>query len=248
MKLQHNLGGLEGLDPITPEIEVFVEPWEKRIFGIHTAMMALSNHLDTANPQYMIDQVPTTFKSFWTWGHLRMGAEAMHPFEYFQLRYYEKWLGGISGFFVSEGYITQEELDTRTAELLESSEKAEAPLPMGGNPAIDTQVVKYLREGDSPMRPLAAPAKFSVGDQVRVKNTLVADHTRLPGNLQGHVAEVVKVYDNAFTYFFPTADGIGTPMPVYSLAFKPEELWAESLMDPNSLYYNDIFEVYLEAA
>ncbi|MEB3229469.1 MAG: nitrile hydratase subunit beta, partial [Leptolyngbyaceae bacterium] len=45
MKLQHNLGGLEGLDPITPELEVFVEPWEKRIFGIHTAMMALSNHL-----------------------------------------------------------------------------------------------------------------------------------------------------------------------------------------------------------
>ncbi|MEO0534511.1 MAG: nitrile hydratase subunit beta [Cyanobacteria bacterium P01_A01_bin.123] len=247
MKLQHNLGGLEGLDPINTEIQVFVEPWEQRIFGIHTAMMALSNHLDTSLPDYAIEQVPTTFKSFWTWGHLRMGAEGMHPFEYFRLRYYEKWLGGISGFFVAEGYITQEELDTRTAEFLENSEQAEAPLPSGGDPKIDAQVVKYLREGDSPLRPLPDPPKFSVGDQVRVKDVSPAAHSRLPGNLRGRVAEVVLVYEGAFTYFFPTADGLGTPMPVYSLAFKPEELWDESLIEPNSVYYNDIFEVYLEA-
>lgn len=247
MKLQHNLGGLEGLDPINPETQVFVEPWEKRIFGIHTAMMALSNHLGESLPEYDIEAVPTNFKSFWTWGHLRMGAEGMHPFEYFRLRYYEKWLGGISGFFVEEGYITQEELDTRTAEFLEDSEKAAAPLPSGGDPAIDAQVLKYLREGDSPMRDLPAPPLFSVGDQVRVKNVAPGAHSRLPGQLRGRVATVVLVYDNAFTYFFPTEDGIGVPMPVYSLAFKPEDIWDESLIDANSVYYNDIFEVYLEA-
>lgn len=244
MKLQHNLGGLEGLDPINTETQVFVEPWEQRIFGIHTAMMALSNHLNDSLPDYAIETVPTTFKSFWTWGHLRMGAEAMHPFEYFRLRYYEKWLGGISGFFVAEGYITQEELDARMATLLADSEQT---LPQGGDPAIDAQVLKYLQEGDSPQRPAPAPPKFSVGDRVRVKNVSPGDHSRLPGHLKGHVAEVVKVYEGAFTYFFPTDDGIGTPMPVYSLAFKPEEIWPESLTEPNSLYYNDIFEVYVEA-
>lgn len=247
MKLQHNLGGLEGLDPINAETQVFVEPWEQRIFGIHTAMMALSNHLSDSLPDYAIEEVPTTFKSFWTWGHLRMGAEGMHPFDYFRLRYYEKWLGGISGFFISEGYITQEELDARTAELLENSEKAAAPLPDGGAAEIDAQVLKYLQEGDSPMRELPAPPKFSVGDQVRIKNVSPADHSRLPGHLKGHVAEVVLVYEGAFTYFFPTEDGIGTPMPVYSLAFKNEDIWPESLTEPNSLYYNDIFEVYIEA-
>ena len=81
MKLQHNLGGLEGLDPINTETQVFVEPWEQRIFGIHTAMMALSNHLGESLPDYAIEEVPTEFKSFWTWGHLRMGAEGMHPFD-----------------------------------------------------------------------------------------------------------------------------------------------------------------------
>ena len=248
MKLQHNLGGLQGLDPINVETQVFVEPWEKRIFGIHTAMMALSNHLDESIPEYDINSVPTTFKSFWTWGHLRQGAEAMNPFAYFQWRYYEKWLGGISGFFVEEGYITQEELDTRTAEILADSTKAEAPLPKGGNPAIDAQVVKYLQEGDSPMRPLEAAPKFKVGDTVRIKNVTPGAHSRLPGQLRGRLATVVLVYDNAFTYFFPTADGIGTPMPVYSLLFEQTDLWDESLVEPNSVYYNDIFEVYIEAA
>jgi len=248
MKLQHYLGGLEGLDPINTEIEVFVEPWEKRIFGIHTAMMALSNHLNESPPKYDIGSVPTTFKSFWTWGHLRMGAEGINPFAYFQWRYYEKWLGGISGFFVEEGYITQEELDTRTAEILSDSAKAAAPLPVGGNPAIDEQVVKYLREGDSPMRPLAAAPKFKLGDTVRVKDVPAGAHSRLPGQLKGRLATVVLVYDNAFTYFFPTSDGIGTPMPVYSLLFEQAELWDESLVEPNSVYYNDIFEAYIEAA
>ena len=247
MKLQHTLGGLEGLDPINFETEVFVEPWEQRIFGIHTAMMALSNHLNTSVPNYEIDQVPTTFKSFWTWGHLRMGAEGMHPFEYFQLRYYEKWLGGISGFFVEEGYITQAELDERTALFLSDSEKAEMSLTDGGEAAIDAQVVKYLTEGDSPLRPSPASPKFAVGERVRIKTVSSGDHTRLPGHIRGRVAEVVKVYEGTFTYFFPTSDGLGTPMPVYSLAFKPEDIWDESLIDPKSVYYNDIFEVYIEA-
>ncbi|MBE9079868.1 nitrile hydratase subunit beta [Romeria aff. gracilis LEGE 07310] len=245
MKLQHHIGGLEGLDPINFETKVFVEPWEKRIFGIHTAMMALSNHLGESRPNYPIGQVPTQFKSFWTWGHLRMGAEGMNPFEYFRLRYYEKWLGGISGFFVEEGYITQEELDARTAQYLEDSEAA--PLPSGGDPAIDDQLLKYLTEGDSPLRPSTDTPKFSLGDRVRVKQVLSGDHTRLPGHIRGRAAEVVKVYEGAFTYFFPTADGIGTPMPVYSLAFKATDLWNKALTDDNMVYYNDIFEVYLEA-
>jgi len=48
MKLQHYIGGLEGLEPSSFEKRVFVQPWEERIFGIHVAMMALSQHLDAA--------------------------------------------------------------------------------------------------------------------------------------------------------------------------------------------------------
>lgn len=41
-----------------------------------------------------------------------MGAEGMNPFDYFWLRYYEKWLGGISGFFIAlskQGYYEWED-------------------------------------------------------------------------------------------------------------------------------------------
>lgn len=248
MKLQHNIGGLEGLDPINTEVRVFVEPWEKRIFGVHVAMMALSNHLGNALPQYSIDSVPTIFEDFWTWGHLRQGAENIHPFEYFRLRYYEKWLGGISGFFVEKGYITQGELDARTAEFLENDEMASIPDPIVGNIAIDDQVLRYLREGDSPKRPISAEPKFKVGDRVRVKNMTPGEHTRLPGMLRDKIATVERVYEDGYNYFFPTRDGLGDPMPVYSLVFDPVEIWNEELVEPNMVYYNEIFEVYLEAA
>jgi nitrile hydratase len=94
MKLQHYLGGLEELGRINFEKRVFVQPWEKRIFGIHVAMMALSQHLEVAKA------TPSTFRSVWTWANLRKLAEGMNPFDYFKYRYYEKWLGGISSFFI----------------------------------------------------------------------------------------------------------------------------------------------------
>ena len=135
---------LEGLGPVDFEKRVFVEPWETRIFGIHVAMMGLSQHLKEAIPKYPIDQVPTKFKSKWTWADLRKGAEAMHPFDYFKYRYYEKWLGGISGFFVSQGYISQEELDAKISAYLEG----EGSIPESRNEAIDNQIIEYLRVGD----------------------------------------------------------------------------------------------------
>ena len=107
MKLQHTLGGLQGLGPVDFQKKVFVENWETRIFGIHTAMMALSTHLENSLPDYTMSEVPSTFKDIWTWADLRRGAESISPFAYFQFRYYEKWLGGITGFFLEKGYISE---------------------------------------------------------------------------------------------------------------------------------------------
>ena len=141
MRLQHYLGGLENLGPVNFfDKKVFMAEWEKRIFGIHTVMMAESTHLDKALPKYPLSQVPTTFKDTWTWASLRTGAESMQPFEYFKYRYYEKWLMGISQFFVDRGYVTAKELAT----LIEHYRKnPEAPLPERpnhGTQGTDSQV------------------------------------------------------------------------------------------------------------
>jgi len=248
MKIQHNIAGIENLGEIDFQKRVFVVPWEERIFGIHVAMMGLSNHLDTDSvPDYSISSVPTNFDSTWTWGHLRMGAEAMNPFDYFKFRYYEKWLGGISGFFIEEGYITEEELDAKTALYLEDGNLDNAPLPDKPEPAIDEQVMKYLREGDSPQRDVEVAPKFAVGDKIRVKSIPPTEHTRLPGNLQGKIGTIDVAYPAPYTYFFTTTDGLGEPMPVYNVKFEATELWGETA-EPNNVYYNDLFETYLEAA
>jgi nitrile hydratase len=238
MKLQHYLGGLEGLDPIDFETRVFVEDWEKRIFGIHVAMMALSAHLD-------LPATSSGFSTEWTWADLRKGAESLNPFDYFKYRYYEKWLGGISGYFIANGYITEAELDARTDQILKGAESAAPP---GGDAAIDARIEQYLIEGDSPLRDAPSTHRFAPGDRVMVKNVPATDHTRLPGFLRDHTGVIETVYEGAFAYFCSTGpDGIGPAMPVYCVRFDPHDLWGEKA-EAGFAIYADLFDTYLASA
>ncbi len=235
MKLQHYLGGLEGLGPVSTETRVFVEPWETRIFGIHTAMMALSSQLP-------LPATPSAFTTVWTWADLRKGAESLNPFDYFKYRYYEKWLGGISGYFIDQGYITAEELDALTEEYYAAPEKS---LPSYGEQAIDDRVVQYLVEGDSPKRDVAVTFDFSAGDQVSILNVPSIEHTRLPGFLREKTGTIETVYAGAYTYLCDTGtDGIGAAMPVYCVRFDPAELWPGNA-EPNFSLYADLYAHYV---
>jgi nitrile hydratase subunit beta len=239
MKLQHYLGGLEGLpEPLNLEKRVFVEEWEKRIFGIHVAMMGLSNHLSSSLPAYPIEDVPTAFRDEWTWASLRTGAEAMNPFDYFKLRYYEKWLGGITSFFVEQGYVTEEELAAKASSAVPTESSA-------AGAEIDDQIELYLRQGDSPRRDVAHP-RFAPGDQVRVTDVPAAAHTRLPGYLRSHVGTVERVFEGDYAYFTHTGDGIGDPMPIYIVEFSPTELWGARAEDSPNSVYAELFEAYLQ--
>lgn len=233
MKLQHYLGGLEGLGPVEFEKRVFVEDWEKRIFGIHVAMMGLSSHLS-------LPATPSTFKSEWTWADLRTGAEGLNPFDYFKFRYYEKWLGGISGYFIANGYITEEDLNRETQNILEG----EATQASGGAPAIDERIETYLVTGDSPKQASSFPRRFAPGDKVLVKNLPATAHTRLPGFLRDKTGIVETAYDDAYGYFCSTGDGIGPAMPVYCVKFEPSALWGE-MAEPGFAIYADLFDAYL---
>jgi nitrile hydratase subunit beta len=235
MKLQHYLGGLEGLGPVAFERQVFVEPWETRIFGIHVAMMALSSQLS-------LPATPSGFHTVWTWADLRKGAESLSPFEYFKHRYYEKWLGGISGYFIQNGYITEAELEARTQQILVNPAAAHKT---GGDPTIDKRINTYLVEGDSPKREVTTGPSFKVGDTVYIKNPPTIEHTRLPGHLRNRTGVVYTVYPGAYVYLTSTGqDGIGPAMPVYCVAFDPEEIWKGNT-DKNVVFYADLFEAYV---
>ena len=245
MKLQHSLGGLENLGPVSIESRVFVQDWEKRIFGIHTVMMAESAHLADSLPQYPVGSLPTAFKEDWTWASLRTGAEGMQPFEYFKFRYYEKWLMGISQFFVDKGYISADELAEHTTHY---REQPDAPLPEHPNTAIKAQIVDYLLRGDSGRRPLPHAPMFSAGQTVTVADPLAAEHTRLPGYLRNKKGKVSEVYPGAFEYFVSTGpDGLEGAMPVYRIAFEAADIWGTAFSEPNTTIYADLFEVYLQS-
>jgi nitrile hydratase len=248
MKLQHTLGGLEGLGPVDFEKRVFVEEWEKRIFGIHTALMGLSDSLREALPGYDLGSAGTSFRTTWTWADLRKGAESMNPFDYFKYRYYEKWLGGISAYCVEQGYLTEDEL---AAAIGRYRTEADALLPQEASDAIDAidaQVIRYLREGDSPRRGPATP-RFGVGDTVTIANPPNGDHTRLPGYLRGHAGVVESVAEGNYAYFCSTgADGLGDPVPVYIVRFDPAALWGAMTEAQLSPVYAELYEPYLTTA
>jgi nitrile hydratase subunit beta len=246
LKLAHNLGGIENLGPVSLDTRVFAESWEKRIFGIHTTMMAESTHLADALPAYPVKELPTTFKDHWTWAHLRSGAEDMNPFEYFKFRYYEKWLGGIAQFFVDAGYITAQELEEKTAFYRSNPGVA---LPDRPNPALKKQIDAYLRNGDSPYHEPKQAPRFAVGDTVRIADPDNVDHTRLPGHLRNKTGKVELVYSGAFSYFISTGpDGIGMPMPVYRVKFDAAAIWGPGKSEPNTVLYADLFEAYVRPA
>ena len=245
MKLQHTLGGLQGLGPVDFQKKVFVESWETRIFGIHTAMMALSTHLDGSLPDYTMSEVPSTFKDIWTWADLRRGAESISPFAYFQYRYYEKWLGGISGFFLEKGYISEDELAEFTAKYLKEGNMSTIPLPFKEEQGIDTQIIKYLEEGDSGRRNPENPPIFQTGQKVKIADPDCNEHTRLPGYLRNKIGTIDLVYPDCYAYFPGPSDSLQTPQVSYSVKFDPTDIWGKEYSEPGSMIYADLFECYI---
>lgn len=245
MKLQHYLGGLENLGPVNLEKNVFVAEWEKRIFGIHTVMMAESRHLSGALPRYPVEQLGSSFQDTWTWASLRTGAEGMQPFEYFKYRYYEKWLMGITQFFIDAGYVSADEVAQMTATYRDAPQ---APLPQQPNAALKQQIERYLNEGDSGLREVGQPPLFSLGQTVHVADPVAVDHTRLPGFLRNKKGVVTEIYPGAFEYFVSTGpDGIGPAQQVYCVRFDAADIWGADKSEPNTVIFADLFQAYLRA-
>ena len=67
----------------------------------------------------------------------------MQPFEYFKFRYYEKWLMGISQFFIDQGYLSADELDQKTDYYRANPDAA---LPDQPNPASPSRSTPILRK------------------------------------------------------------------------------------------------------
>ena len=69
---------------------------------------------------------------------------------------------------------------------------------------------------------------------------------RLPGYLREREGTVERIFEGDHGYFTHTGDGIGDPMPIYIVAFPPEELFGERADEGRLTIYAELFEAYLE--
>ena len=92
----HDLGGIDGCGPVVKEANepVFHSPWEKRVFGMFPALMALR---------------------FFNLDELRHGMERMSFASYLTSSYYEHWLHSFETLLVEKGVLTADELSSGKA-------------------------------------------------------------------------------------------------------------------------------------
>jgi nitrile hydratase len=94
----HDLGGMHGFGPIDPEPDepVFHQEWERRAFAITLAMGA---------------------HGAWNIDMSRFARERMEPGEYLTSSYYEHWLHGLQRLLVEKGFLAEDEIARRMAEI-----------------------------------------------------------------------------------------------------------------------------------
>jgi nitrile hydratase subunit beta len=109
------------------------------------------------------------------------------------------------------------------------------------------EVPAVLATGGPCDRPVAAPARFKVGDRVRTRNFHPREHTRLPRYARGK-AGIVDAVRGGFVFPDSNAHGKGeSPQWVYTVVFDGRELWGEG-SDPALTVSIDAWESYLEPA
>lgn len=220
----HDLGGVDGLGPIAPPAEeaIFHSEWEKRVFAMFIPYAQAGLNLD----------------------QFRHGIEKMHPVEYLTGRYYEHWLRTIEDGLVDKGVIDPEELEARTRHYLENPD---APLPEASNPEQIEEFLEVYKNGGSTRRESDQPAKFEVGQRVRVVNINPTGHTRSARYLRGKVGAVERVYE---PFVFPDTNSKEegeNPQYVYNVRFDAEDVWGTLEGERHTILF-DFWEPYLEAA
>ena len=218
----HDLGGMHGFGPISPEPEaeepVFHAAWEKRVFGLNLAAGALGK---------------------WNIDISRYARERQHPVEYLRHSYYENWLAGLEKLLVENGLVTAEELATGRAVGLADEDTRKRLLKA-------ENVAKVLALGSPVAMQIDTPPRFQPGARVRTINRHPTGHTREPRYVRGRVG-VIDAHHGAHVFPDRSAEGVKEGRHLYSVRFEASELWGENAGGRSAVYV-DLWEDYLEPA
>ncbi len=212
-----DLGGMMGFGPVVhaPTGRPFHADWERRAFAMVIALGAAGR---------------------WNIDTGRYARESLPPGEYLTSTYYEIWIKALERLLVAHGLVGADELAS------------------GRSLRPGAEVRRVLRAGEVPAalvarrsyeRPVAAPARYEVGDGVRARNMHPRTHTRLPRYARGKAGVVERVH-GAHVLPDTNAHGAGEhPEWLYSVRFAATELWGDDA-DPGLTVGTDAWESYLQ--
>ena len=214
-----DMGGVQGFGPVMPETDdaVFHAEWEGRVFAMTLAMSKPGK---------------------WNIDMSRFARENMSREDYLSKTYFQIWLSGLERLLADRDLVAPDEIDTGQIRL---PQKSVAVLK-----ASEVAETLSSRAGASG-RESTQPARFAVGDRVRMKTINPPTHTRLPHYVRGHVGVIELLHG---THVFPDSNAIGKgedPQWLYTVKFDGGELWGKD-GDANVTISVDAWDSYLEPA
>jgi nitrile hydratase subunit beta len=215
----HDLGGTQGFGAVAApgDDAVFHEPWEARVFALHT-LIGLQDLGGGPGGRPTREEMPAA--------------------DYLAASYYQRWLWSAERRLERRGVIEPGEVE-RMMERLRAGE----PDPRRDDPELAARAVADARRAE-PLAPATA-TRFRVGDRVRVRRMRPVRHTRCPRYVRGATGRIERVQlldglPELTAYGEPA-----TPEPVYAVAFDSRELWGDDGRPPWTVHV-DLWEHYLE--
>lgn len=215
-----DLGGQMGFGPVAPEQDepLYHAPWEPRAMALTIASGAMGH---------------------WTIDESRHARESLPPAEYYSSSYYEIWIKGLSTLLERHGFVSADELQDGKPRL--------PPIQPKRGVLKAEAVPAMLAKGGPTQRPVATPARFAVGDQVRTIVEHRTGHTRLPRYARGKQGRIALIHGG---HVFPDSSAHGggeQPQWLYTVEFSGPELWGR-VADRTLTISIDAWESYLEPA
>jgi len=169
----------------------------------------------------------------------RADIERLPPDLYLRMPYYAKWLQTQENSLVNRGMVTREELENPNGPM-QSAEAA------GIQPASPEAVVEFFMSDSSYEVTATEEPRFSVGDEVVVKNEHPTWHTRVPRYVRGHSGVIYKHHGmHVFGDEVPESQHPG-PQHLYTVMFLSKELWGDR-GNKNDRIFAELTEFHLEA-
>lgn len=214
----HDMGGMHGFGPVTPEANepVFHAPWEGRVLALRRAVGAWRR---------------------WNIDAGRHTIETLPPAEYLRLSYYEKWFESTIKLVLGAGLVTQRELETG---------RGDPAVPVATPPLTADKVLPAIMAGGPTLRETSATPRFAAGQAVRARDINPVGHTRLPRYVRGRRG-TIECNHGAHVFPDSNAKFEGeNPQFLYTVRFEARVLWGEAA-NPADAVYLDLWEEYLDA-